>query len=165
MFQADCGAGFNDFGSSDFFLLLSGKNLIYGFREAGPLCETHCKPQSGTAVGGQGHKGRFPGGGLMPLVVSRMYKSRFAEHYSTHTVIPTAAPLCGLQWVLHRGVPSAHPERIMSCLRNDRRSSVPLDNTTQAIHNSYNEPPCLVLSSGTLDLLSFYFFTLLLFYF
>ena len=88
MFQADCGAGFNGFGSSDFFLLLSGKNLIYGFREVGPLCETHCKPQSGAAVGGQGHKGRFPGGGFMPLVVSRMYKSRFAEHYSLIQLYP-----------------------------------------------------------------------------
>ena len=29
------------------------KIFSYGFREAGPLCETHCKPQSGAAVGGE----------------------------------------------------------------------------------------------------------------
>ena len=28
------------------------KTFSYGFREAGPLCETHCKPRSGAAVGG-----------------------------------------------------------------------------------------------------------------
>ena len=42
---------------------------------------------------------------------------------------------------------------------NDRRSSVPRDNTIQAIHNWQT---CSVLSSGTLDLLSFYSFTFLL---
>ena len=64
------------------------KTFSYGFREAGPLCETHCKPQSGAAVGGQGCKGRFPEGGLMPLTVSRMCKSRFAEHYPSMQLYP-----------------------------------------------------------------------------
>ena len=69
-------------------LLLSGKTFSYGFREAGPLCETHCKPRSGAAVGGQGCKGRFPEGGLMPLAVIRMCKSRFAEHFSLIQLYP-----------------------------------------------------------------------------
>ena len=64
------------------------KTFSYGFREAGPLCETHCKPQSGAAVGGQGCKGRFPEGELMPLTVSRMCKSRFAEHYPSMQLHP-----------------------------------------------------------------------------
>ena len=29
------------------------KTSSYGFREAGPLYETHCKPRSGAAVGGK----------------------------------------------------------------------------------------------------------------
>ena len=60
-----------------------------GCAEGTPLYETHCKPPCGAAVGGQGHKGRFPEGGLMPLAVSRMCKSRFAElllvHICTHS--------------------------------------------------------------------------------
>ena len=64
------------------------KKIIYGFREAGPLCETHCKPQGGAAVGGQWCKGQFPEGGLMPLAVSRMCKSRFAEHYPLIQLYP-----------------------------------------------------------------------------
>ena len=64
------------------------KTFSYGYREAGPLCETHCKPQGGAAVGGQGCKGWFPEGGLMPLAVSRMYKSRFAERCSLMQLHP-----------------------------------------------------------------------------
>ena len=52
----------------------------------------------------------------MPLTVSRMCKSRFAEHYPLIQLYPTAAPPCGLQWVSHRGVPSAHPVRIKSVM-------------------------------------------------
>ena len=40
------------------------KTFSYGFREAGPLCETHCKPQSGAAVGGKDARGGSPKGDL-----------------------------------------------------------------------------------------------------
>ena len=40
------------------------KTFSYGFREAGPLCETHCKPQSGAAVGGKDTRGSSPKGDL-----------------------------------------------------------------------------------------------------
>ena len=63
--------------------------LRYGFRKAGPLCETHCKPRSGAAVGKMSlSETSFPEGGLMLLVVSRMYKSRFAEHAATAEFYP-----------------------------------------------------------------------------
>ena len=64
------------------------KTFSYGFREAGPPCETHCKPQSGAAVGGQGHKGLFREAGLMLLAVGRMCKSRFAERCSLMRLYP-----------------------------------------------------------------------------
>ena len=71
-----------------YFYCCPVKTFSYGFREAGPLCETHCKPRSGAAVGGQGCEGRFPEGGLMPLALSRMYKSRFAELYFLMQLYP-----------------------------------------------------------------------------
>ena len=36
----------------------------YGFREAGPLCETHCKPPCGAAVGSNGTRDGSPKGDL-----------------------------------------------------------------------------------------------------
>ena len=58
---------------------------------------------------------------------------------SSHTLVPTAAPQGGLQWVAHRGVPSAHPVRIKSVMYF---SSKPANfkllnpNSYYAIHNS-----------------------------
>ena len=40
------------------------KTSSYGFREAGPLCETHCKPRSGAAVGGKDTRDGSPKGDL-----------------------------------------------------------------------------------------------------
>ena len=50
---------------------------------------------------------------------------------------PTAAPLRGLQWVSHRGVPSAHPVRMKSVMYF---SSKPADFKFYAICLEYNRP-------------------------
>ena len=76
-----------------FFYCCQVKTFSYGFRKAGPLCETHCKPRNGAAVGWYERKARFPGGGLMPLVVSRVCKSRFAEQLLVHICTHSCAAL------------------------------------------------------------------------
>ena len=40
------------------------KTFSYGFREAGPPCETHCKPRNGAAVGGKDTRHGSPKGDL-----------------------------------------------------------------------------------------------------
>ena len=75
--------------------------FIYGFREAGPLYETHCKPPCGAAMRGQGHEEQFPKRRLMLFHVIRMRKPRFAERTPVHTR-STAAPQGGLQWASYR---------------------------------------------------------------
>ena len=114
--------------------------LCYGFREAGPLCETHCKPRSGAAVGKMSlNETSFPEGGLMLLVVSRMYKSRFAEHADTaefHPQLRRFTACSGLRIEVYL----RHTLWLKTCsnlLQTNRRSSVPLDNTDQTLHTFF----------------------------
>ena len=98
------------------------KTSGYGFREAGLPCETHCKLRSGAAVGGKDTRDGSPNGdlyywrsaGCVSLASRNTILSCNYTH--SHATIPTAAPQSGLQWVSHRGVPSAHPVRIKSIM-------------------------------------------------
>ena len=62
--------------------------FIYGFREAGPLYEPHCKPPCGAAMRGQGHEEQFPRRRLMLLHLIKIRKPRFAERTPVHTHAP-----------------------------------------------------------------------------
>ena len=61
------------------------KTFSYGFREAGPLCKTHCKPRSGVAVDGQGCKWRF----LNPLIPNPLPQFLFTSLLFTFLLLKT----------------------------------------------------------------------------
>ena len=105
-----------------------------GCAEGTPLCETHCKPRSGAAVGTDMHQKQFREAGLTHPADSQWHKSPFGEP-PLRPYPPTAAPQSGLQWVSHRGVPSAHPVRMKSVMYF---SSKPADFKLYAICLEYN---------------------------
>ena len=96
-------------------LLLSGKTLATGSAKR----DLYAKPTASRLAAqlwvGKGARA-VPRRGTYAIGCQQDVQVPLRGTLSSHTLIPTAAPQGGLQWVSHRGVPSAHPVRIKSVM-------------------------------------------------
>ena len=96
-------------------LLLSGKTLATGSAKR----DLYAKPTASRLAAqlwvGKGARA-VPRSATYAIGCQQDVQVPLRGTLSSHTLVPTAAPQGGLQWVSHRGVPSAHPVRIKSVM-------------------------------------------------